>query len=105
MRFAVCPKCKVSIALPEEYLNYGAWLSAHMKSCPGGGEPRIVARVRRSRRRKKLGEQVESDPEVRATADAVKAGIGQFGRKVVEGAISDLASAAAQAVINAVFKK
>lgn len=59
MRFAICPGCKVSITLPEGYVSYGPWLSAHAKTCPGEAKPRVLARARR----KKKGEKQASAPD------------------------------------------
>lgn len=52
LHFAICPGCKTSITLPEGYVSFGPWLSAHAKTCPGERTPMVVARVKRTKEKK-----------------------------------------------------
>lgn len=61
--FAICPGCKSSITLPEGYVSYGPWLSAHQKTCPQSKTPKVVARVR-TKREKGVEARVERDSEL-----------------------------------------
>lgn len=63
--FAICPGCKTSITLPEGYLNYGSWLSAHQKTCPGERVPKLVARVKSSKSTRGVKARVvKDDPQL-----------------------------------------
>lgn len=75
MRFVLCPGCGLSMGMPEGYVNFGAWLSAHEKSCPGKKKPRTVARLRR----KKEGQE----PTEYETEELLR----EFGEAVAKGAV------------------
>lgn len=47
--------------MPEGYVNFGPWLSAHQKTCPGERVPKLVARMRRVKE-KGVRTTVKNDP-------------------------------------------
>lgn len=85
--FAICPGCKTSITLPDGYLNYGTWLSAHQKTCPGEGTPRVVARVRPTKE-KGVKVRVEREDEQLQTAEFLAEVGARLGVRLINGAIS-----------------
>lgn len=85
LRFAICPGCKVSITLPDDYVNFGPWLSAHAKTCPGEKTPKLVARVRRRKKGDKAV-NVRPDPELQ-TDEFLKEAGAEAGKRLIAAVI------------------
>lgn len=86
LRFAVCPGCKLSMTLPDDYVSFSPWLAAHGKVCPGEGKIRVIAKVRRPRKLK-TGEPVES---VLTPEPDFKDFVAEVGSKVAKSVLTDM---------------
>lgn len=75
------------MTLPDGYVSYGPWLAAHMKSCPGEAQPKVIAKVKRRKKREKGQLPVEVDVE-------------EFARE----AASNLMNGLLQRVLDSAFK-
>lgn len=91
--FAICPGCKTSITMPEGYVSFGPWLSAHQKTCPGEATPKVVARVRKAKKGEPSGPKpvnvnVVVDPAIQTQEFLREVGI-RAGRKLIESALDN----------------
>ena len=78
------------MTLPEGYVNFGPWLAAHAKNCPGEKQPRVVARVvKRRAKSKPQGPRVaaETSNDPRLETQTFIAEVGQvLGKRVGQSA-------------------